>query len=100
MNLPDKYTLNAVVKKALKERFEAIGLARGSAKARHDEAAFLSGAAVILQHLFPGEDPARCSPAIPPFWLIAPMTGRSLRVSYSPRRTTKSERYGKGLETT
>lgn len=71
----------AVLEARLGSRLSALGIKPGSKAGLKEEAAFLSGAAHAL-HLFYGdpEGKGRLSSAVPPLWIICPMSGRSVIV--------------------
>ena len=70
--------MTRAVEKALDERFKNFDLKPKSKRGGAEEAAFLSGAAVAIQAMFPNADPEKMSEAIPPLWIIFPLSGRSV----------------------
>lgn len=73
---------NKLVCQEILDGFEARlayqGVKVGSAKARSMEVEFMAGAMATLSSLFPNRNPDLLSTAIPPYWVIAIMSGRSL----------------------
>ncbi len=74
----DSAALKAAIEASLRVRLEAFGLKLNSAAAKKEEAAFISGAMCAINALLPNEAPEKISAAIPPMWIIGPMTGRSV----------------------
>ena len=72
--ITDKETIQKAVEETLCSRIETQGL-KGKA-ALKEECSFLCGAASALQAIFGEKD--TLSNYIPPIWMIAPMTGRSV----------------------
>ena len=70
--------LPASVWHGLESRLKAQGLRPGTINARREEWAYLVGAMIVINALFPNDDPTILSPLIPPGWVLLPMSGRSI----------------------
>ena len=63
----------------VKRRIESHGVTAGKGKkALTLEADMLAGAMIAINALFPNDNPNQMSAEVPPFWIIAPMCGRSV----------------------
>ena len=72
------------------ERFHALEIKPLTRRGGQEEAAFLAGASMALQAVFPPDDPTKLTSYVPPMWIIGPMSGRSV---YVEARKRWSEEY-------
>lgn len=75
----DSLAVVEAAEKRLRDRLDALGIKVLSKRGGIEEAAFLAGAATVLHEVYGGVD-GNLSAAVPPLWIIAPMTGRSVLV--------------------
>ena len=66
------------IEKGWLSRAKAQGLKPGTKAYAKAEVDFFSGAMAALQACFPGPDPTRLSPKVPPGWVICAMSGRPI----------------------
>lgn len=74
----DKVAIAKAIESRLLSRFRALGINPGTVRGHNEEAAFLAGAATALQAVFAEPDSANLTDYVPPFWVISPMSGRSV----------------------
>jgi len=89
--MKSKLDIQLEIENKLVERFNALEIKPLSKRGGQEEAAFLAGACVALQAVFPPEDPGKLTDYVPPMWIIGPMSGRSIYVEARKRWSAEYE---------